>query len=113
MPFEQAQIPVQKTDDFAALRSAIERVFAPGAVEGLYRRLEARRLRVREFEQIVVLGLFEDVDPILADCGKRADQMYRSLALSDQALMREFYLEHLERVDPEIRRKYQKVYRYY
>jgi hypothetical protein len=113
MPFEQARIPVQKTEDFEALRSAIERALASAAVDNFYRRLEAKNVRVREFEKVVTRGLLEDVDPILAGGARRADQIYRSLTLSDQALMREFYLEHVERVDPKLRQKYQKVYRYY
>ncbi len=113
MAFEQAQIPVQKAEDFDRLQSAIERLFASPALEKFYRRLEARDVRVRELEKIVGLGLLEEFDPGLAGCGKSADQMYRSLTVSDQALMREFYLERLERVDSKLRLKYQKVYRYY
>jgi hypothetical protein len=113
MAFEQAQIPVQKTEDFEVLRSAIERVFASSALEKFYRRLEAKDVRVREFEKIVALGILDAVDTALTQSAKRADQMYRSLPLSDQALMREFYLEQVERVDPKLRLKYQKVYRYY
>jgi hypothetical protein len=113
MAFEQAQIPVEKAEDFEALRSAIQRVFASPTLEKFYRRLGAKDVRVREFERIMALGLLEKVDPVLAGGARRADQIYRSLTLSDQALMREFYLEHLERVDPGLRRKYQKVYRYY
>jgi hypothetical protein len=113
MAFEQAQIAVQKAEEFELLRSAIERVFASSALERFYRRLEAKDVRVREFEKIVALRLLEEADPVLARGTRQADQLYRSLSLSDQALLREFYLEHLERVDANVREKYRKVYRYY
>ncbi len=113
MAFEQARIPVQNAQDFEQLRSAIDRMFVSAALEKFYRRLAAGDVRVREFERIVGLGLLEEFDPVLAGCGKSAGDLYGSLTVSDQALMREFYLERLERVDAKLRRKYQKVYRYY
>jgi hypothetical protein len=113
MPYQQAQISVQKAEDFEQLRSAIERIFSSPALEKFYRRLEAKDVRAREFEKITALRMLEEADPVLAGCGKSADQIYRSLATPDQALLREFYLEVLERVDARVRLKYQKVYRYY
>ena len=113
MAFEQAQIAVQKTEDFELLRSAIERAFAPATVEKFYHAMQAKGIRVREFEKIAAAGLLEQVDPALAGSGKKAQDLYGGLALSDQALMREFYLERIEKVDANIRLKYQKLYRYY
>jgi hypothetical protein len=114
MAYEQAQIPVQKAEDFEQLRSAIDRIFSSSpALEKFYRRLEANEVRAREFEKVAALRLLEEADPVLAGCGKSADEIYRSLAVSDQALLREFYLERLERVDAKLRLKHQKVYRYY
>ena len=113
MAYEQAQIPVQNAEGFELLRSAIERAFAPAAVGKFYRAMQAKGIGVREFEKIAAAGLLEGIDPVLAGSGKKAQEIYAGLALSDQALMREFYLERIERVDPNIRLKYQKVYRYY
>ena len=113
MAYEQAQIAVQKTEDFEQLRSAIERIFASEALEKYYRGLESKGVSAREFEKIAGLGLLEQADGDLARSGKSARELYQSLALSDQALMREFYLERIEKVDPKLRLKYQKVYRYY
>jgi hypothetical protein len=113
MAYEQAQIAVQNAESFALLRSAIERAFAPDTVEKFYRAMQAKGIRVREFEKIANAGLLEEVDPALAGSGKRAQALYEALALSDQALMREFYLEKIEKVDASIRLKYQKIYRYY
>ena len=44
---------------------------------------------------------------------RRPRQLYEALTVSDQALMREFYLERIEKVNVKVREKYQKIYRYY
>jgi hypothetical protein len=113
MAFEQVQIPVQKAEDFELLRSAIARAFETATVDKFYRGLRAKGLRVREFEKIVAAGLLEETDSVLARCGKSADALYKTLTVSDQALMREFFLERIETVDAKVRLKYQKAYRYY
>jgi hypothetical protein len=113
MAFQQAPIPVQKTEDFEQLKAAIERVFGAAAVERFYGRLESKNVGVREFEKIASSGVMELVDSALARCGKTAKELYESLTLSDQALMREYYLEKIEQVDPAVRHRYRKVYRYY
>jgi len=113
MAYEQAQIPVQKAEDFEQLRSAIDRIFGSPALEKFYGRLQNKGVNAREFEKIAGMGLLEEADKTLAKSGKSAKQLYGALALSDQALLREFYLERIEKVDPELRLKYQKVYRYY
>jgi hypothetical protein len=113
MAFQQAPIPVQKTEDFEQFKSALERIFGAAAVEKFYSRLGGKNIGVREFEKIVNSGVMEMVDSSLARSGKTAKELYESLALSDQALMREYYLEKIEQVDPTVRHKYRKVYRYY
>ena len=113
MAFQQAQIPVQKQEEFDKLKSAIERIFASGSVGSLLKKLQSRSVRVRQFEKALDKGVFEAVDPVLAQSGRTAKQLYSALTLSDQALMREFYLERVEKVDADIRGKFQKVYQYY
>ena len=112
MAYQQAQITVEKAEEFEQLKSAITRIFA-SAVEKFYGRLQSKGVRGREFEKMVQLGLLEEADPALAQSGKKAQQLYSALTVSDQALMREFYLERMEKGDPALRLKYQKVYRYY
>ena len=113
MAFQQAQIPVQKREEFDELKSAIERVFGVGTIESLLKKLQSSNVRVRQFEKALDNKVFEAVDPVLARSGRTAKQLYAALVLSDQALMREFYLERVEKVDPEVRGRFQKVYRYY
>jgi hypothetical protein len=113
MAFQQAPIPVRKTEDFEQLKAAIERIFGVTTVARFYSRLESKCVGAREFEKIVNSGLLELVDATLARSGKTARELWESLELSDQALMREFYLERIEQVDPAVRNKYRAVYRYY
>ena len=113
MTYQQAQIAVTKTEDFEQLKSALDRIFNSAALEKFYSKLQSRTVYAREFEKIVDLGILESIDSALAKSGKTAKQLYASLTVSDQALMREFYLERIEKVDAKVRRKYQKVYRYY
>jgi hypothetical protein len=113
MSFQQAPIPVEKTEDFEALKAAVERVFGSAALENFYRRLESKNVGAREFEKIVHAGLLEQVDSTLARSGRTAKERFAALTVSDQALMREYYLERIEQVDPKVRQKFNKVYRYY
>jgi len=112
MAFEQAQIPVQKAEEFGQLRSAIEGVFGSEVLTRFYQRLEGKGIAAREFEKILSLGLLEPADASWAVAGRSAKQIYDCLPLSDQALMREFYLERVEKVDPKLRRKYRRIYEY-
>jgi hypothetical protein len=113
MAYQQAQIAVQKTEDFEQLRAAIDRIFNSEALNKFYKKLQSRGVQAREFEQILGLRLLEEADQRLAQSGKTATQLYGALAVSDRALMREFYLERIERVDPRVRGKFHKVYSYY
>jgi hypothetical protein len=113
MAYQQAQIPVSKVEEFEQLKSVLERILAPAAVESFYKKLQNRTVNVREFEKVVSSGILEELDGALKNSGKTARQLYGALPVSDQALMREFYLERIEQVDVKVREKYRKVYRYY
>jgi len=111
--FEPATIAVQKKEEFAELKSVIVRSFAPDNVKKLLKRVERARVRIRDFDQVLSRGVFERVDRVLADSGLSAQRLYDALAVSDQGQMKEFYLFKLEEVSPELRAKFQKLYRYY
>ena len=113
MAYQQAQIAVTKTAEFEQLKGALERIFNSAALGQFYGKLQNRSLPVREFEKILGLGLLEGVDGALAKSGTTAKQLYEALTVSDQALMREFYLERIEKVETKVRQKYQKIYQYY
>ena len=109
MPFEQAAIPVQQETEFRELKEAIDRVF--NAPQGFLKGLKSKGVLVRNFEAALALGLIERNDTGLQRQGHSARQIYQSLPASDQAQIREFYLERLERVPEEWRRKFHTVYR--
>ena len=113
MGFQQAAIKVENEKEFEELKGSISRAFGPDKVEQLLKRVRRNGSRVRDLESALAKCVFERVDDILAKSGKTARGLYESLALSDQAQMREFYLSKVEEVDSKLRTKFQKLYRYY
>jgi hypothetical protein len=111
--FEQAVIKVEKEAQFAELKAAIERAFAPGTVEALLKRLDRVGIRVRDFDSVLERQVIERVDGTLKQSGTTARALYQGLTVSDQAQMREFYLSTLEAVDTALRHKFKKLYQYY
>jgi len=109
--FEQAKIPVLKQAEYEELRGVVQRVFAPARVKKFLKRLEKDRIRVRDFESALARGHFERVDEVLSKSGRSARQIYDSLAVSDQAQIRELYLSTLEEVDDRLRSKFREIYR--
>ena len=113
MGYEQAAIKVEKVKEFEELKSAIVRVFQPETAEKFLKQAKRNDLRIRDLEAALAKGILEKVDEVLAKSAKSGQGLYQSLTLSDQAQMREFYLSKLEEVGPNLRAKFQKLYRYY
>ena len=113
MTFEQAVIKVEKEAQFAELKAAVERAFAPGTVEKLLKRLDSRGIRIRNFDAALDRQVIEYADETLKKSGKTAKGLYQELTLTDQGQMREFYLSKLERVEEALRHKFRKVFQYY
>ena len=109
--FQQVAIRVEKEKEFEELKGAIDRAFGPETVEKFLKQVRRSGARIRDLEVILARGVFERVDETLAKLG--AQSLYRALTVSDQAQMRERYLSRVEEVEPELRRKFQKLYRYY
>ena len=110
--FEQATIKVEKEKEFGELRNAVVTAFSPEYVQKFLKRVSRAGVRVRDFDLIVAKGVFEHIDDALAK-GQRAQALYASLTVTDQAQMKEFYLFKVEEVAPELRAKFQKIYQYY
>jgi galactokinase len=112
--FEQASIGIVKTEEYQRLKAAIERVLAPAQVEKFLKLLEKNKLRARQWEQVLERGLLEKVDEELRRSGATARALYEGLPLSDQGQVREFFLLAVdEQVEPALRAKYNRLYRYY
>jgi hypothetical protein len=111
--YEQPPLLIEAEAIYAVLHSALERQLAPEQVERLLRMLENRGLKARSFEQLLEARVLEQLDKQLAGSGKTAGQWYAELPVPDQGQLREFYLTSIEAVDPGLREKYAKIYRYY
>ncbi|PYX46674.1 MAG: hypothetical protein DMG83_06900 [Acidobacteria bacterium] len=108
--FEQATIKIEKVEEFGQLQRAVEEVFSPEKVKGFLKRLDRGKIRIRDFDAILVTKTLEAVTG-RADLAAR--RLYGSLTLSDQGQMREFYLSKLEQVEEALRHKFRKVFQYY
>ena len=110
MSFEQAAIKVEKAEEFARLQAAVEQAFSPEKAERFLKQLDRKGIRVRDFDAVLRQRILESV---VGEAELNAPQLYQSLPVSDQALMREFYLSKLEGVTVALRHKFKKLYQYY
>jgi hypothetical protein len=100
---EQAVIPVADPEAFAAIRSAIQAAFSSAKVKDFLKSVERGGLRIRDFEAVLRKGLLS----------APAAAAYDRLGNGDQGMIREFYLASLEKVSPELRTQFFKLYAYY
>ena len=100
---EQAVIPVTDPESFGAVRSSIEKAFSPSQVKDFLKSIARAGLRIRDFELVLGKGLL----------GVPTANEYGRLSNGDQGQIREFYLASLEKVAPELRTKFLKLYAYY
>ena len=101
--FEQAVLPIQDEATFAKVYGALVVTFAPARAGEFLRRLARARLRARQFEAILASGLL----------GSETADHYAALGDSDRGHVREQYLSMVEKVAPELRARFLKVYAYY
>ena len=107
MAFEQAAIKVEKAQEFARLRAAIEQAFLPQKVERFLKQMDRKGIRIRDFDALLAQRVLD------GETALNSQQLYQALTLSDQAQMREFYLSKLEGIDVALRHKFKKLYQYY
>jgi hypothetical protein len=108
--FEQAVLKVEREREFTELKNAISRAFAADRVEKLLKRLAREKVRVRDWDSVLARGVLDKGD---GEAGVRAQSLYDSLAVSDQAQIREFYLFRVEEVSPRLRARFHRLYQYY
>ena len=109
VPFEQADIKIEKAQEFSRLQAAVEQAFLPEQAERFLKQMDRKGIRIRDFGGVLAERVLEG----FAEAGLNAQQLYQSLPLSDQAQMRELYLSKLEGVDIALRHKFKKLYQYY
>ena len=108
--FQRAPIKVEKEQEFARLKAAVEQAFLPEKVERFLKQMSRKGIRVRDFEAVLTQRLLEGA---VGEAELDARGLYGSLPVSDQAQVREFYLSKLEGVDIALRHKFKKLYQYY
>ena len=100
---EQAVIPVADPEAFEAVRAAVQTAFSVARVKDFLKSIARAGLRIRDFELVLRKGLL----------GAATTSQYGTLGNGDQGQIREFYLASLEKVAPELRDKFFKLYAYY
>jgi len=108
--FEQAAIKVEREREFGDLKAAIEKAFAADRVAKFLKVLDGRAIRVRDLDALFAA---DAIDRATGDKVGTTRSLYRSLPVSDQAQVREFYLSKVEEVEPALRAKFHKLYQYY
>jgi hypothetical protein len=110
MAFEQATIRIENERAFGELKAALDQVFEAARVTKYLKKLSGQNIRIRDLEAILAAGT---IDVIGGARLGAARSLYRALTVSDQAQMRELYLSKIEEVDPALRARFNKLYRYY
>ena len=100
---EQGVIPVADPENYGAVHAAIEAAFSAAGVRDFLKSMQRAGLRIRDFELALRKGVL----------GAAAAAEYNRLGNGDQGQIREFYLASLEKVAPELRTKFFKLYAYY
>ena len=100
---EQPVLPIAEPEAFGVVKTAIETSFSSGKVRDFLRSLEQKGARIREFEVVLDKGLL----------GPKTAGEYKRLPDGDQGQIREFYLASLEKVAPELRQQFFRLYSYY
>ncbi|HET9742289.1 MAG TPA: hypothetical protein VFQ00_06020 [Terriglobales bacterium] len=108
--FTQAPIAVENKQLFGELKDAVENALSPARADAFLQGVKRSGLRVRQFEQVLQARVLDQLP------GKHPSRvcvdLFAELSSSDQGLLREFYLTHIENVPNELREKYSKLYRY-
>ena len=101
--YERAPMTLGDEPTYNEVKSALELSFAPGNVEKFLKAVQRSNARIREFEPVLNAGAL----------GSQTAALYNKLPDGDQGMIREQYLASLEQVDPNLRKKYFKLYAYY
>jgi hypothetical protein len=101
--YQQAVLEVANPQTFGAVRGAIETAFSAARVAEFLKSVERSGLRIRDFEAVLKAGKL----------GASTPAEYKQLENVDQGQIREFYLASLEKVAPDLRQKFFKLYAYY
>jgi hypothetical protein len=101
--YQKPELPVADPQAFTVVRQAIESAFAAAGVKDFLKSVARAGLRIRDFEAVLRKGIL----------GAPTAGEYNRLGNGDQGQIRELYLASLEKVAPDLRQKFFKLYAYY
>jgi hypothetical protein len=101
--YQQAVLEVADPQTFGTVRGAVESSFSSARVADFLKSVERGGFRVRDFASVLKAGKL----------GASTAGEYGKLGNSDQGQIRELYLASLEKVAPDVREKFFKLYAYY
>jgi len=101
--YEQPVLAIADPQAFIAVKASVESSFSSARIADFLKSVERGKLRIRDFEGVLRKGLL----------GTAASGEYDKLGNADQGQIRELYLASLEKVEPELRQKFFKLYAYY
>ena len=110
MAFEQATIRIENERAFGELRVALDRAFAADRITKFLKKLSSQGVRIRDLDSILAAGTLDSLSGARSGATRT---LYQALTVSDQAQLRELYLSKIEEVAPELRTKFNKLFRYY
>jgi hypothetical protein len=109
MQFEQATIPVQDEQGFQKLKQMMLSALSKQNVERYLKAVQKSGTDLRAFEAQLQRGVW---DSFWGEQGSKPVETYQKLPVSDQGQVREFFLTQIEEVGGDVRRRYQKLFRY-
>ena len=104
MQFVQAPLPIHDQEAFQSLKGLITSGLERSRVERFLKSL-GHGVQIRDFEKVAAAGLLDQP-------GQQAKPLYDAMNVTDKAQIREIYLTVVEEIDPELRKKYRKLFRY-
>jgi len=100
--YSQPVLPIADPQAFNAVKASIETSFSSARVGGILKSLERMKLRFRRLRD----------HPSQGPARHAALGEYTKLGNADQGQIRELYLATLEKVAPEVRQSFSKLYAY-
>ena len=100
---EQPVLPLHDAERYGVVKAAVDTSFGEGKIQEFLQSLDRRKLPIREFESALNAGLM----------GQATTDAYNRMGECDQAQIRELYLDLVEQVAPELRRRFFQLYSYY
>jgi hypothetical protein len=101
--YQQPVLPIADPQAFSAVKASVESRFSSTQVADFMKSVERMKVRIRDFEGVLRKGLL----------GTSTAGEYNKLGNADQGQIRELYLATLEKVAPELRQRFFKLYAYY